>query len=149
MLELRLALLGEHAGSPIYGRLRHDVRERAERLYRRQLASPGEIIFLAERDGEAVGILRCLDAIGSPLTEPERYGYISSVYVRPEARQGGVLGALMRRAERWCARRGLEELRLHNASDNELAGATWERLGFQVAEVLRIRPLRRPGQRRP
>lgn len=145
VLELRLALLAEHADSPVYGRLRPDVRERATRLYRRQLSSPGEVIFLAQRDGVVVGILRCLDAVGSPLTEPERYGYISSVYVRPEARRGGVLRALMRAAERWCGRRGLEELRLHNAAGNATAGATWERLGFQVVEVLRSRPVRRPG----
>lgn len=144
VLELRMALLAEHAGSPVYGRLRPDVRERAERLFRRQLAAPGEVMFLAERDGETVGILRCLDAMGSPLTEPDRYGYISSVYVRPGSRRGGVLGALMRAAERWCARRGLDELRLHNDAHNELAAATWQRLGFDVVEVLRMRPLQRP-----
>jgi len=29
VIELRLALLAEHSGSPLYGRLREDVRERA------------------------------------------------------------------------------------------------------------------------
>lgn len=145
VLELRLALLAEHSASPIYGRLRADVRERARRLYRAQLAAEGEVIFLAASGGRTVGILRCMDAMGSALLEPQRYGYISSVYVRPHARRAGVLRALMDAAERWCMERGLTELRLHNAADNEEAGATWERLGFEVVEVLRMRSLPGPA----
>ena len=99
--------------------------------------------FLAEAEGAVVGILRCIDAQGSPLLHPDRYGYIASVYVRPEARRAGVLRALMAAAERWSDRRGLTELRLHNAADNELGSAAWSGLGFEVAEVLRVRPLRR------
>lgn len=141
VIELRLALLAEHAGSPLYGRLRADVRDRARRLYRAQLTSDAEVIFLAGRGDETVGILRCIDAVGSVLLEPARYGYISSVYVRPAARRSGVLHALLHAAERWCERRGLGELRLHNAADNADAGATWQRLGFDVVEVLRMRTL--------
>jgi GNAT superfamily N-acetyltransferase len=133
--------------SAVYGRLRADVRDRARRLYRAQLAAEGEVIFLAERGGETVGILRCIDAVGSVLLEPPRYGYISSVYVRPGARRSGVLHALLRAAEDWCERRGLAELRLHNAADNPDAGETWQKLGFDVVEVLRMRTLhpRPPG----
>jgi ribosomal protein S18 acetylase RimI-like enzyme len=144
VVELRLALLREHAGNPIYGRLRRDARQRAERLFAAQLTARGEVTFLAEREGEVVGILRCMDAQGSPLLDPARYGYIASVYVRPGARRGGVLRALVAAAERWCERRGLTELRLHNAVDNELATAAWSGLGFEVAEVLRVRPLHAP-----
>lgn len=146
VIELRLALLAEHSDSPLYGRLRQDVRERARRLYRAQLGSRAEVIFLAALGDETVGVLRCIDAVGSVLLEPPRYGYISSVYVRPAVRRSGVLHALLRAAENWCEARGLDELRLHNAADRVDASATWERLGFQVVEVLRSRPLhRRPG----
>lgn len=143
VVELRLALLREHAGNPVYGRLRRDARSRAERLFSAQLASPNEVTLLAERDELVVGILRCLDAQGSPLLHPERYGYIASVFVRPTARRTGILRVLMAAAESWAARRGLTELRLHNASDNALANAAWARLGFEVAEVLRVRRLDR------
>ncbi len=142
VIELRLALLAEHSGSPLYGRLRKDVSERARRLYRAQLVSQGEVIFLAAIGDETVGVLRCIDAVGSVLLEPPRYGYISSVYVRPAVRRSGVLHALMSAAESWCEARGLDELRLHNDAANLVAGATWERLGFKVVEVLRARPLR-------
>lgn len=143
VVELRLALLREHADSPLYGRLRPDARRRAERMYAAQLATPGEVIFLAEEGRETLGILRCLAAQGAPLLLPERYGYISSVYVRPRARRRGVLRALMDAAERWCEERGLDELRLHNAAENDVANATWAALGFAPVEVLRTRPLRR------
>jgi ribosomal protein S18 acetylase RimI-like enzyme len=141
VLELRLALLHEHGGSPLYGRLRPDVRRRAERLYAMQLASPDEVIFLAELDGGVVGILRCLAAQGAPLLLPERYGYISSVYVRPAVRRRGVLRALLEAAEGWCRERGLDELRLHNAVENQGANETWEAFGFRAVEVLRARRL--------
>lgn len=146
VLELRLALLAEHHESPLYGRLRADVRERAESLYAGQLASPWEITLLAEVDGRVVGILRCLDAQGAPLLLPERYAYVSSVYVRPEARARGVLRVLLAAADRWARGRGLGEMRLHNATDNPVATAVWEGLGFEAVEVLRIRRL--PGAAR-
>lgn len=146
VLELRLALLGEHADNPLYGRLRSDARQRAERLYASQLAASSEVTFLAELDGVVVGILRCLDAQGSPLLQPSRYGYIASVYVRPGARRRGALRALLSAAERWCEERGITELRLHNAVDSALANEVWETLGFEAVEVLRLRALRPRGR---
>jgi ribosomal protein S18 acetylase RimI-like enzyme len=141
VVELRLALVTEHADNIIYGRTRRDMRARARQLYLGQLRSAREITLLAERDGSVVGILRCVDSAGHPLLHPDRYGYVSSVYVRPAHRRGGVLRALMDAAERWCRSRGLAEMRLHNAADNPLSNATWEALGFRIAEHLRVRPL--------
>ena len=141
VVELRLALVAEHAENIIYGRTRRDMRIRARQLYVSQLRSPREVTLLAEREGTVVGILRCVDSAGHPLLRPDRYGYISSVYVRPAARRHGVLSALMRAAERWCRERGLDELRLHNAADNPLSNATWDAFGFEVAEHLRVRRL--------
>jgi len=142
VLELRLALLHEHASSPIYSRLRSDAETRARSLFSTQLDAPSEVTLLAERDGQAIGILRCIESIGMPLLYPARYGYVSSVYVRPEVRRTGVVRALLAEAEEWCAARGLTELRLHNAAENEVANATWQSLGFEVVEHLRVRRLR-------
>jgi ribosomal protein S18 acetylase RimI-like enzyme len=139
----RLALLSEHRGNPIYHRLRPDARQRAHTLFRSQLQSANEIILLAIRDRSHIGILRCVDALGSPLLYPSRYGYVTSVYVLPAARRTGVLRTLFDEAERWCRVRGLTEMRLHNAPDNPLACAAWEALGFDVVEELRHRPIRR------
>lgn len=143
IVALRMALLREHAHNPIYGRLRPDADVRAQKLFAAQLQSANEVIFLADLRGECVGILRCIQSSGSPLLDPSQYAYVSSVYVLPKAREQGVLRSLLAEAEGWCAERGLEEMRLHNAADNPLANAAWEALGFEVVEHLRVRPLRR------
>ena len=142
IVSLRMALLREHAHNTIYRRLRADADVRAAKLFAAQIQSPNEVIFLAEVDGECVGILRCIHSSGSPLLEPAQYGYVSSVYVVPKARERGVLRALLGAADAWCAERGLDEMRLHNAADNPLANAAWEALGFEVVEHLRVRSLK-------
>jgi ribosomal protein S18 acetylase RimI-like enzyme len=141
IVALRMALLREHAHNAIYGRLRRDADERAKRLFALQLESPSEAIFLAHAGQECIGVLRCIYASGSPLLDPSHYGYVSSVYVLPKARQQGVLRALLAAAERWCEEHGLDEMRLHNAADNPLANAAWDALGFEVVEHLRVRRL--------
>ncbi|MDB4889275.1 MAG: GCN5-related N-acetyltransferase [Gemmatimonadetes bacterium] len=139
VMELRLALLREHPDHPIYGRLRADVDPRARELFTTQLRSQTETIFLAERVGLVAGILRCVESMGSPLLEPSRYAYVSSVYVRPEARRQGVLRALMTAAERWAHARGLDQMRLHNVVGSVSAEGAWSALGFQVVEHVRVR----------
>jgi GNAT superfamily N-acetyltransferase len=143
IVALRLALLREHPGHPIYGRLRTDVGERARGLFATQLRSTMEVIFLAELAGDVVGVLRCVESIGSPLLEPARYAYVSSAYVRPDVRRRGVLRALLRGAERWARARGLDQMRLHNVAGSAAAEGAWSALGFAVVEQVRVRELGR------
>lgn len=137
VVELRLALLRDAADHAIYGRLRPDADERAPELFAMQLASSGEVTFLAERAGRPVGILRCVETRGSPLLHPARYCYVSSVFVRPGERRTGVLRALFARARAWCRERGLAEMRLHNIPGGAGAAA-WDALGFDVVEHVRL-----------
>ncbi|MGZ8379196.1 MAG: N-acetyltransferase family protein [Gemmatirosa sp.] len=142
VVALRLALLREHAGNAVYGRLRPDAPTRARTLFGEQLASAHEMTWLAVRaDDEAVGILRCMEGRGSPLLDPPRYGYVASVYVVPAARRDGVLRRLLDAAVEWSRARGLDELRLHAAADSATANAAWQGVGFGVAEHLFVRRL--------
>jgi len=145
VIALRLALLREHPEHPVYGRLRTDVRDRARELFSAQLRSPMEAIFLAETSGEVPGVLRCVESVGSPLLEPARYAYVSSVYVQPALRRRGVLRALLRAAERWSRARGLDQMRLHNVAGSAAAEGAWSSLGFEVVEQVRARDLRLGG----
>ena len=138
VVELRLALLREHAANPIYRRLRPDAPARAIRLFAAQLRCAREVTFLAEVNGAAVGVLQCVASAGLPLLFPAKHGYISSVYVVPSARRHGILRALFSSAIGWCRERGLREARLHNAVENETANAVWDALGFRVVEHLRV-----------
>jgi GNAT superfamily N-acetyltransferase len=141
VVNLRLSLLREHGDHPIYGRIRSDAPSRARELFAGQLDSAGEAMFLAERDGVVVGILRCIESSGSPLLHPARYGYVSSVFVRPEARRSGVLHALVQRAVEWCGERGLAEMRLHSVAGDAVSEAAWGALGFDVVEYVRLRKI--------
>ena len=142
VVALRLSLLREHADHPIYGRIRADAATRARELFATQLDSSGEVMFLAERAGKIVGILRCIESTGSPLLNPGRYCYVSSVFVTPESRRTGVLHALLDHATAWCMERGLDEMRLHSVAGDQVSEAAWEALGFGVVEYVRLKRLR-------
>jgi GNAT superfamily N-acetyltransferase len=135
---MRLALLREYSEHPIYGRLRSDAEQRARPIFAAQLDSENEVVFLAEENAIALGLIRCVETAASPLLIPDRYCYISSVYVRPEARRHGVLRELFQRARGWCRERGLTEMRLHNVGTREASAAAWDALGFKVVEQVRV-----------
>lgn len=141
VVELRLALLREYGDHPLYGNLRPDARERAYELYRTQLKSPHETIFVAELGPRIVGLMRCVDMPSSPLLFPERYCYVSSVYVRPTERRKGVLRALLATADQWCEEQGIDEMRLHNSASAIVAEQAWSALGFNLVEQVRRRTL--------
>ncbi|HKS06396.1 MAG TPA: GNAT family N-acetyltransferase [Gemmatimonadaceae bacterium] len=146
IVRFRMELLKEHGRHPIYGRVREDAVQRARRSTALQLASGRQITYLAFDGRQAVGMLRCIDARGSPLLVPPRYAYIASVFVVASHRRGGVLRRLLDAAIVWSRARGLTEMRVHATVDNTLANAAWERLGFGSVELLRRRELSRaPG----
>src|SRR3954471_16416980 len=138
VVALRIALLREYPDHPIYGRLRTEIDRRARDLFASQLRATSETILLAELDDEVVGILRCVESMGSPLLEPARYAYVSSVYVRPASRRRGVLRALLTEADRWCRTRGLNEMRLHNVAGSIAAERAWDAMGLAIVEQVRL-----------
>lgn len=143
VIALRIALLREYAGHPIYGRLHPEAESRARPLFEQQIQSPDQAIFLAARAGDIAGIGRCVDSKGSPLLLPDRYCYVTSVYVKPEHRRHRVLSALMEHIEDWATRRGLGELRLHNSVLHAHARAAWDQLGFEINEEVRLKHIGR------
>ena len=100
-----------------------------------------EAIFLAGLGGETAGILRCVEALGSPLLEPARHAYVSSVYVRPDPAGAGCSARSSRRpiAGRASGAGPDAAARLH--SDNAGGLAAWRAMGFGIAEHLMVRPL--------
>jgi GNAT superfamily N-acetyltransferase len=141
IVEMRIALLREYADHPLYANLRSDAHSRAHELFRTQLLSPNETMLLAERDGSVVGLMRCVESPASPLLFPDRFCYVSSVYVRPAERRRGILRALLVAAESWCDARGITEMRLHSAASASDAANAWNALGFEIVEHVRRRTL--------
>jgi len=150
VVALRIALLREYREHPIYGRLRADAELRARPIFAAQIDSDREAIFLAEAHAprEAIGMLRCVESVASPLLVPDRYCYVSSVYVKPEHRRRGVLRQLFERARHWCDERGLPEMRLHNVSARSVSAAVWDAFGFEVVEQVRLLRLDPVDQKR-
>jgi len=138
VVALRLALLREYREHPVYGRIRRDAEDVAHDVFARQLASSSETSFIAESHDTPVGLMRCVEMVSSPLLVPERYCYVSSVYVKPDHRRRGVLRTLFARAREWCAERGLTEMRLHSVGDHAGAAAAWDALGFDIVEQVRV-----------
>jgi len=138
VVALRLALLRENGNHPVYGRLRPDAEARARPVFAAQIDSEREASLLAEEDHVALGMLRCVESMSSPLLIPDRYCYVSSVYVKPEHRRRGVLRLLFERARQWCHDRGLSEMRLHNVGTRSSSAAAWDALGFEVVEQVRL-----------
>jgi len=138
VVALRLALLREYGTHPIYGRLRPDAETRARPVFAAQIDSEREASFLAEEGDVALGMLRCVESMSSPLLIPDRYCYVSSVYVRPEHRRRGVLHLLFEHARQWSHDRGLPEMRLHNVGTRSSSAAAWDALGFEVVEQVRL-----------
>lgn len=68
--------------------------------------------WVAEGDGALAGHLwlQLIEKIPNPAPEREVHGYITNVYVRPEARRGGTGEALVAAAMAYCARAGVDSV---------------------------------------
>lgn len=147
VIAMRLALLEASRRNPAYRRLRRDVAEVARPLMASQLADARCLTLIAASGEDAIGMLRCTLSASNPLHDPPRHAYVLSVYVTPAHRRRGVLSALLRHAGAWCAQQGVAEMRLHCGVENRIGNAAWKALGFEAAEVLRVRRIRRRGAR--
>ncbi len=145
VVAMRTALIESSRSNPINRRLRRDFGDLARPLFASHLEDPRCLTLLALAGERPIGMLRCMLSAANPLHDPPRHGYVLSVYVEPAHRRGGVLSALMRHADAWCAQQGAAEMRLHCGVENRVGNAAWKALGFEAAEVLRVRRI--PQQR--
>ncbi len=91
-------------------------------------ASAASEVFIAERDGAAVGCLHMLedvDFFGA------KHAHISVVATTADAEGSGVGRALMEHAETWARRRGHTLLTLNVFAGNERARRFYERNGLE------------------
>lgn len=95
--------------------------------------SDGSQVFIAERDGAAVGCLHMLEAVDF---FGAKHAHISVVATTAEAEGRGVGRALMEHAETWASQRGLTLLTLNVFAGNERARRFYERAGY-APEILK------------
>jgi GNAT superfamily N-acetyltransferase len=138
---LRLALLREQSGNPLFTHPHPDASRRALKLTRVQLGTPGQVLLLATRRAAIVGMLRCREVRRAPIVAGSRHAMVTTAYVVPDERRSGVLRSLLAAADRWCRQRRLSGMRLHCALNNATGRKAWESLGFGAAELLYMRSI--------
>jgi ribosomal protein S18 acetylase RimI-like enzyme len=99
-----------------------------------RLARSESVIFLAERDGQAVGFVQLYPLFSSTAARPRRLWLLNDLFVSPSARGGGVARALMDRARRLGEETGAAGLELVTARTNAPAQRLYESLGWRQDE---------------
>ena len=86
-------------------------------------------IFLAEKDGEAVGTIavRLLS---------EGVGFVYDAWVEPEHRRKSVMTGLEGRAVGFLKERGFTTAELKVRADNEEGMKTWPKMGYELHELI-------------
>ena len=97
-----------------------------------RLARGESVIFLAERDGRGVGFVQLYPLFSSTARRPRRLWLLNVLYVAPEARQGGVGRALMRRARQLAEETGAVGLELATARTNTIGQQLYESEGYRL-----------------
>jgi GNAT superfamily N-acetyltransferase len=106
-----------------------------------RLASGSWCSWVLEQHGELLGNvwLQFLEKLPNPVAEPEWHGYISSLFVRSEARGHGLGSLLLVAALEECDRRGCDAVLLWPTPRSR---SLYQRHGFAVRDDLLER--RRP-----
>lgn len=141
IVAMRLALLREEARNPFFAKPHPEAGRRARRLTNAELTAPGQVFLVAVRGDAVVGMLRCRTVRRSPLVADAHQAVVTTVYVVPSQRRGGVLRALLEAADRWCRQHRLTGMRLQCALSNDVGRRAWEALGFKPAELLYLRDI--------
>jgi GNAT superfamily N-acetyltransferase len=98
--------------------------------------SSGDVIFVAEADGEFVGMC----GVGEDRTRGG-YGFVWGVYVKGPYRKSGAGSRLMDAAEGWAAGRGFRGVNGFVAAPNGDAVSFYRRRGYEVGEAVEtLRP---------
>ncbi len=120
-------------------------RERAPRVFRKPdgpartreyydalLSDPQQVLFLAEIDGRAAGLVlvQLRESPPIPIIMPRRYAIVDNLAVTRAHRLCGVAQALMERAHAWAREQGVHEIELNVFEFNAAARALYDKLGY-------------------
>ena len=98
------------------------------------VSEDAKIALVAEHDDRVVGF--ALARLKSP-----RLGYLSDLYVAPDARRAGVASALVGEAIARCRAAGADVLELDVQAENDAARAVYERWGLRPTQLTLAAPL--------
>lgn len=93
------------------------------------IASDADRVFVAELDGDLVGLVTAHTYWPSPMIEQVMEVYITELVVDPEQRSGGIGERLVDAVRDWAYELGVRRLRAGVLSRNERGRAFWKRQG--------------------
>jgi GNAT superfamily N-acetyltransferase len=102
-------------------------------FFEKMLADETVHIFIAEKDGEALGYILCklVEREESPFTFAMRYLLVDQISVRPSSRGGSVGSTLMMKADNLADELGVSMIQLDSWAFNTDAHKFFEREGFE------------------
>ena len=113
----------------------HEEHDEAQEIREIEAHVSGGRAFLAENDaGEPVGFALFWK-------KTPRLGFLSDLYVRPDARRAGVARSLVREVAAVLQADGVDDLALDVRTDNAGARAVYARWGMREAKVTLVAPL--------
>lgn len=99
------------------------------------------MVFVAEIDGELIGLAELSIRGYAEGCDTEDVGYLEGLYVEPRWRRTGVARALVAAGEAWARSMNCTEFASDTELENELSARVHGRLGFE--EVCRVRCFRK------
>ncbi len=103
-----------------------------EAEYRGLLENPGQAIYLAFEEEEAVGFVNVIlrEALSLEILAPRHFAVVDSLGVKAEYRRAGIGKELMDCAEQWARLQGASSIELNVFEFNRGAIAFYQRLGY-------------------
>ncbi|MEK9671731.1 MAG: GNAT family N-acetyltransferase [Rhodospirillaceae bacterium] len=98
-------------------------------------AAEGHAVFIAETDGEVLGLLHVFDR---PALEKPPEAIVQSLAIHEKEQCRGIGRRLMERAEAWAADRGLASVALHTQVYRDRARTFYARLGYEDAAEAKL-----------
>ncbi len=112
---------------------RPDYRNAFRDSARKVLNDATAIIFVAEEEGEIVGLITGRISDNGGIILPEKIGYISITVVLSRYRRKGIAKRLWEKLNEWFLSKGIDEVQLYVVPDNDEARGFWQDCGFGLA----------------
>ena len=100
-----------------------------------QIDADDAVVFVAERNGAAVGYVYAGIEPFSWKELRDTAGFVHDVVVDPDARHAGAASALMEAAAAWVRSKNVANVMLGTAAKNTAAQRLFQRLGFRATMI--------------